>query len=136
MQDEIHVWMPMIGFERTDPDCGAARVLRQMGFTPRGISAFLFHADIVHHHDGMAQEKTLPPDNCSYYASPSNDERERQDWTNFDLRTLVQNLAAAGVEPYLGIMGVYLGNRWHRMAQRPSGSDVLPPHWELVVERP
>ncbi|MGI6356341.1 MAG: hypothetical protein GX937_15380 [Lentisphaerae bacterium] len=114
MQDEIHVWMPMIGFERTDPDCGAARVLRQMGFTPRGISAFLFHADIVHHHDGMAQEKTLPPDNCSYYASPSNDERERQDWTNFDLRTLVQNLAAAGVEPYLGIMGVYLGNRWHR----------------------
>jgi hypothetical protein len=40
-------------------------------------------------------------------------ERCRQDWTNHDLRTLMRSLADKGVEPYLGIMGVELGNRWH-----------------------
>ena len=100
MQDEIHVWMPMIGFERTDPDCGAARVLRQMGFTPRGISAFLFHADIVHHHDGMAQEKTLPPDNCSYYASPSNDSTNARTGLTLICAPWCKITTRLGWEPY------------------------------------
>ncbi len=113
MKGEIHVWMPMIGFDREEADKGVGRLLERTGFTPNGVSAFLFHPDIVHQHTGMSVERTLPPDNCSYYGSPRNEERSRQDWTNYDLRTLMANLTAAGVEPYLGIMGVELGNRWH-----------------------
>ena len=114
MWGEIHVWMPMIGFDRDEPDKGVGRVLERMSFTPKGISAFLFHPDIVNQHPGMSHERVLPPDNCSYYGSPRNEERYRQEWTNYDLRILVENLNASGVEPYLGIMGVDLGNRWHR----------------------
>lgn len=113
MRGEIHVWMPMIGFDRDQPDKGVAEVLGRMGFAPQGVSVFLFHPDIVHQHTGMGAERPLPPDNCSYYGSPRNEDRCRQDWTNYDLRDLVRNLAAAGVEPYLGIMGVDLGDRWH-----------------------
>ena len=113
MSGEIHVWMPMIGFERNDPDRGASRVLKQMGRPPKGISAFLFHPDIVHQHEGMAVERMLPPDNCSYYASPRNDERQRQEWSNFDLKILLQHLREAGVEVYLGIMGVHFNDKWH-----------------------
>jgi hypothetical protein len=106
--------MPMIGFDRDEADKGVGKLLERMSFTPNGVSAFLFHPDIVNQHTGMSVERTLPPDNCSYYGSPRNEDRCRQDWTNYDLRTLMRNLAAAGVEPYLGIMGVELGNRWHR----------------------
>lgn len=113
MRSEIHVWMPMIGFDRDAPDKGVAAWLSSVGFTPRGVSVFLFHPDIVHLHDGLAEDRALPPDNCSYYGSPRNEDRCRQDWTTHDLRALVQALVAAGVAPYLGIMGVDLGNRWH-----------------------
>jgi hypothetical protein len=113
MRGEIHVWMPMIGFDREEADKGVGKLLERMSFAPTGVSAFLFHPDIVNQHAGMRVERTLPADNCSYYGSPRNEDRARQDWTNYDLRILLQNLTAAGVEPYLGIMGVELGNRWH-----------------------
>lgn len=113
MNGEIHLWMPMIGFDRDAPDKGVGELLDRMSFTPDGVSAFLFHPDIVNQHRGMATERVLPPDNCSYYGSPRNAERCRQEWTNYDLRALIGHLRAAGVEPYLGIMGVDLGNRWH-----------------------
>ena len=113
MPGEIHVWMPLIGFDREEADKGVGKLLERMSFVPNGVSAFLFHPDIVNQHTGMSAERTLPPDNCSYYGTPRNVERCRQDWTNYDLRTLVTNLTSAGVEPYLGIMGVELGNRWH-----------------------
>jgi hypothetical protein len=103
----------MIGFDREQADKGVGELLGRMSFTPNGVSAFLFHPDIVNQHTGMAAERTLPPDNCAYYGTPRNIERHRQDWTNYDLRTAIGNLAAAGVEPYLGIMGVDLENQWH-----------------------
>jgi len=114
MESEIHVWMPMIGFDREQADMGVSEFLQRMSFPPHGVAAFLFHPDIVNQHTGLGTERVLPPDNCSYYGSPRNEDRERQDWTNRDLKTLVEHLNAAGVEPYLGIMGVDLGNRWHR----------------------
>jgi hypothetical protein len=113
MKGEIHVWMPMIGFDREEADKGVGNLLERMSFAPDGVAAFLFHPDIVNQHTGMSTERTLPPDNCSYYGSPRNEDRSRQDWTNYDLKVLMEHLNAAGVEPYLGIMGVELGNRWH-----------------------
>jgi hypothetical protein len=113
MTGEIHVWMPMIGFDRDRDDKGVGDLLERMGCAPTGVSAFLFHPDIVHQHTGMDVERILPPDNCSYYGSPRNEDRCRQQWTNHDLKTLVGKLNDAGVEPYLGIMGSYLSDRWH-----------------------
>jgi len=112
---EVFVWIPLIGFEKKDPDKGAARFVRERGGRkPDAVSLFVFHPDIVHHHDGMARSRQLPPDNCSYYGSLRNDERERQDWTSYDLRDLVSALHAQGIKSYLGIMGVVLNDAFHR----------------------
>ncbi len=112
-QKEIFVWIPLIGFDRDQEDKGVADFLHKTIAPPAAVSLFLFHSDIVNQHQGMDQEYPLPPDNCSYYGSVRNEERYRQEWTNYDLRELCRSLKENGVQPYLGIMGVYLNNRHH-----------------------
>ena len=111
---KINIWMQLPGFDRDKPDCGAAEFLERVGFIPASINALLFHSDIVHLHRGMASEYELSPDNCSYYASPRSTERERQPWTNYNLRTLARQLKKAGTGLYAGIMGVMLNNAYHK----------------------
>jgi len=111
---KVFIWMQLLGFDRDDPDRGAARYLDQTGFLPEGICALLFHPDFVHHHRGMDEEYGLHPDNCAYWGIPKNRERERQPWTNHDLKKLVSELAARGVGFYAGIMGSVTGNAFHR----------------------
>ncbi len=108
------IWMQLLGFEKTDPDKGVARYLEQVGFTPYGVCALLFHPDIVHHHRGMEQEYVLHQDNCAYYGIPRNIERDRQDWTNYDLRELCHNMKKAGSGLYMSMMGSYIDDTFHR----------------------
>ncbi len=110
----IHIWMQMLGFNRDDADRGAARFIENAGFTPDSVCALLFHSDFVHLHRGMEQEYGLLQNNCAYYGIPRNKERDRQPWTNYDLRTLVAALKEKGVDFYAGIMGVYTDNIYHR----------------------
>ncbi len=106
--------MQLLGFDKNDADRGVARFLERTGFIPESICALLFHPDFVHHHKGMEEEYTLYPDNCAYRAVLRNTERYRQDWTNFELRELTENLAKKGIKLYAGIMGSYLEDRFHR----------------------
>jgi len=56
---EVFVWIPLIGFEKKDPDKGAARFVRERGGRkPDAVSLFVFHPDIVHHHDGTTETVT------------------------------------------------------------------------------
>lgn len=110
---EICVWMPMIGFDKEEPDKGVSKLLERMQFKPHAMSVFLFHPDIVHHYAGLDTEYHLHPDNCAYYASPRNEERNRQDWTNQDLKVLVDNLNDAKIDSFLGIMGVDISDKYH-----------------------
>ena len=108
------IWMQLLGFEKNDPDKGASRYLDQIGFVPDGICALTFHSDIVNQFRGMDEEYVLPPDVCAYYAIPRNIERERQEWTNHDLRTLCHELKKAGSGLYMSVMGSYLKNMFHQ----------------------
>ncbi len=110
---EIFAWMPLTGFDKDAPDKGVDQLLKRAGFDLNGTCLFVFHPDIVHHHEGMDEVKVLPPDNCSYYANPYNEERRRQEWTNHDLRDLNTKLKERGVESFISIMGVTLGNYFH-----------------------
>ncbi|MGI6337334.1 MAG: hypothetical protein ACOXZM_09910 [Eubacteriales bacterium] len=111
---QVFIWMQLLGFNRDDPDRGVERFLNQTGFIPDGACALLFHPDFVNQHRGMETEYTLPPDNCAYYGIPRNAERERQPWTNYDLRTLSRNLNTAGSGLWAGIMGSSLNNAFHQ----------------------
>ena len=97
-----YIWMPLIGFDREQADKGVSEYLNKAGFVPEGISVFIFHPDIVNQHEGMEREYQLSADCCSYFGSPRNEFRERQDWTNYDLRELAHELAARGIDGRFG----------------------------------
>ena len=109
-----YIWMQLLGFEKNDPDKGASRYLKQIGFMPQGLCALTFHPDIVNQYRGMEEEYVLPPDVCAYYGIPRNVERERQEWTNHDLRELCHQLKKQCTGLYMSIMGAYLGNMFHQ----------------------
>jgi hypothetical protein len=111
---KVFIWMQLLGFDRNDPDRGAKRFLDQTGFVPDGACALIFHPDFFHLHRRMDEEYTLPPDNCAYYGIPRNAERERQPWTNYDLRELARSLTAQGSHLYASVMGSYLKDAFHR----------------------
>ncbi len=102
---KVCMWMNLLGFEMTDEDCGVERFLKDVGFKPDGVHLCLSHPDFFHQHSGMEEEYVLPPDICSYAAVPRNAQRERQPWTNYKIRTLVQKLKERGVDTYASVFG-------------------------------
>jgi len=128
MKNSINIWMQLLGFEKNDEDRGALRYLEHIGFTPDNICALLFHSDFVNLHRGMENEYPLFADNCAYHGIPRNSERERQEWTNYDLRRLVKELKSHGVGFYAGIMGSYTHDLHHR--------EFLSDHPELRSFKP
>ena len=111
---KVFIWMNLLGFERNDADRGVERFMNQTGFVPDGVCALLCNSDFFHQHKGMEEEYTLPPDVCAYWGVPRNYERERQPWTNYDLRTLTKNLAERGTNTYASIFGCYLNSAFHK----------------------
>jgi len=111
---KVIIWSSLLGFDRNDPDKGVERYLNQTGFVPDSICALLYHSDFFNQYRGMEEEYVLPPDNCAYYGIPRNVERERQPWTNYDLRELVANLTKAGSNLYASIFGGSLNNAFHQ----------------------
>ncbi len=110
---KVFIWMNLMGFEKNDQDKGVARYLNDTGFVPEGVCGLVCHPDIVNDYRGMEEEYTLYPDNCSYNGVPRNILRERQEWTNHDLRDLATNLKNAGTQLYLSIFGVDTFNACH-----------------------
>ena len=118
---DLFAWMPLIGFDKTLPDKGVANLSAKVGYDLDGVCLMLSHPDIVHLHNGLKEEVILPPDQCSYYARPRNEERSRQEWTNFELKELVSQLNKAGTESFLSIFGLTLDNTFHEewISQHP-----------------
>ena len=110
----INIWMNLLGFDKNDKDRGVGRFLETTGFVPDEITALLCHPDFFNMHKGMDEEYVFTPDNCAYRGSPRNLERERQEWTNYDLKDLVAGLHKRGVKFYASIFGFYYNNAYHR----------------------
>jgi hypothetical protein len=85
-------WIELTGFDNTVPDLGVGDYLDKLGFVPDIVSFHLSSIDVVNTHMGMAKEYKLPVYACSYAGHTHNDDRERQDWTNQELRRLVFDL--------------------------------------------
>lgn len=112
--EKINIWMQLLGFDRDEKDKGVEALLTRTGFVPNSVCGLLYHPDFVHLHRGMDHEYTLFQDNCAYLGAPGNRERKRQDWTNYDLRTLVQELKKQGIAFYASIFGSYLKDKFHQ----------------------
>ncbi|MEG0767597.1 MAG: hypothetical protein RR482_07765 [Clostridia bacterium] len=94
------VWIELIGFDNTAEDYGVGRFLDAAGFVPHAVSFHLSSIDFVNTHPGMEQELPIPLYSCSYGAHTHNDERERQNWTNWQMKGLVDALHTRGVKVF------------------------------------
>lgn len=86
------IWVELIGFDRTKPDYGVKEYLDRMPEKPELISLLLFSTELIHNHNGLEKDFFIGDEQCSYYGRPYNEERQRQDWSAFELRGLVAEL--------------------------------------------
>ncbi|MBD3291910.1 MAG: hypothetical protein GF393_03235 [Armatimonadia bacterium] len=98
------MWIELIGFDNEEADYHVQTFLDNAGFLPDAISFLLTCPDILHLHDGMERETVLTPDLCARGGRAFNAERERQPWTNWQFRGLVQLLQERGIKVYLSTM--------------------------------
>ncbi len=108
---EKWLWIELIGFDNTKPDYGVGRFLENTGFVPEAISFLMFTADFVHTHAGMSAEWTFPPEFCSYGARPTSLERDRQAWTNYQLRGLNRELRKHNVKTYCSFFDMFINEK-------------------------
>jgi hypothetical protein len=102
------IWIELIGFDNTRPDVGVGDYLDNIGFTPYALSLLITQPDIIHHHNGLEECVEFPPDVCSYFGHEQNSERQRQVWTNHQLKQLVDEFHARGVKVMLATF-----TSWH-----------------------
>ncbi len=123
---EYHLWTELLAFEKNDPDRGAARYLDAIPMKPDSIFLFICSADFPFSHKGMETEYELSPAVCSRNAHPRNEQRERQKWTNWDLRELIANLKKRDVPTYLSMFTGYYNDKF--------GPEWLSGHKELIED--
>lgn len=104
---ERWMWIELIGFDHRLPDCGVGAFLDNCGFVPQGLSFLITSPDFVHTHAGLDQEVVFPPDYCSYAGKPYNCERQRQAWTNWQFKGLIEALQGHGIKVYFAVFNLF-----------------------------
>jgi len=110
---EKWIWTELIGFDTRDEDLGVGAYLDAAGFTPDAICLMITSPDFILSHEGVDEEVALPPDFCSRDGHEFNPHRQRQVWTNQQLKRLIEELQARGVDAYLTVFTRFYGDRFH-----------------------
>ena len=101
------LWIELLAFDNVAPDFGVQEYLDNAGFVPEALSFLLYSPDFVHTHEGMAEERVLPPEFCSYTGRPYSKVRSRQAWTNWQLRGLIAELHKHGIAVYCSFFNMF-----------------------------
>jgi hypothetical protein len=113
-QHEQWIWTELIGFDNRQSDLGVGGYLEAAGFVPDAICLLMSSVDFVLLHSGIDQEKPLHRDFCSREGHERNQLRERQVWTDHQLRRLIERLHDHGIAVYLSVFAQVFENRWHQ----------------------
>ena len=113
---KIWLWIELIGFDNTRKDFGVKDFLNTTGFIPEAISFLFSNSDFINAHQGMKKEQVFPPEYCSYMGRPYSRLRIRQDWTNYQLKGLTQELQKYGIAVYFSFFDFFVNEegekRW------------------------
>lgn len=130
------IWVELIGFDNTLADYGVAEYLGRMPVQPDFVSLLLFSPEIVHAHSGLEHDFLIGDLQCSYFGRPFNEERQRQDWTAFQLRGLVAELKKRSIEVFASFFDmVVTPEQAERHHVRRKAVEWIDRHPELMVER-
>jgi hypothetical protein len=105
---DIWLWIELIGFDNTQKDYGVKNFINNTVFVPKAISFLFSSSDFVNSHQGMANEWVFPPEYCSYNGRPYSRLRNRQDWTNYQLRGLIGELQKYGIDVYCSFFDFFV----------------------------
>ena len=127
MNYEAWIWTELLAFDNTEKDQGVSGYLKKTGFVPKGVCLLVSSPDFVLLHDGINEEKILPADICSRFGHERNKERGRQEWTNYQVRALVENLHKAGSEVYISTFTGCLADKFHHewITEHPEAYTVM-----------
>ena len=106
------VWTELLAFDRNEPDCGAAGYLEELGFVPEGMCLLVSSPDFLLSHPGKISGRQLPADICARGGQPGNERRKRQEWSDCDLKKLIEELTKAGVQVYCSCFTVFMNNKF------------------------
>lgn len=129
---EKWLWIELIGFDNEKADLGVDCFLSKLGFIPDGISLLLWNPDIIHSHSDLTGDALLGETQCAYGARPYNEERERQNWTKFQLRKLIGNLKKRNIEVYLSVFDQIMSESWRERANIPKRQEWIDSHQEVL----
>ncbi|MBQ3506709.1 MAG: hypothetical protein IJA89_08070 [Clostridia bacterium] len=91
-------WIELIGFDNTQADYGVKAFLERTQAKVDGVSLLFANLEFVVDYQNADGETELLPCHCSYGGYLHGDERDRQVWTNVQLRALVRELHKNGVK--------------------------------------
>ena len=112
-ENELWIWTELLAFDSARPDFGVKDYLAEAGKIPTGIS-FLTGFDFVMLHEPLGQGRVLPPQVCSRAGHLTNGRRERQAWTDLQVRGLVGELHRYGIKVVFSVFQVYLDDFFSR----------------------
>lgn len=126
-EHERWIWTELIGFDNRHDDLGVGEYVDAAGFTPDGICLLLTSVDFVLSHQGFVEDAVLPPDVCSRDGHDRNPHRERQEWTSGQLRALIAELHARGIEVFLTVFTRFYDDRFHHewLSDHPEALQVF-----------
>ena len=105
--DQKWYWTELIGFDNTQEDLGVGEFLRRVSYKIEGVPLLLYSIDFLNDHDGISEEKPLSRGVCSYAGHPFGDDHPVQNWTNHELKRLIDILHQNGVKVLLSIFDLY-----------------------------
>ncbi len=97
------IWIELIGFDNTLPDYGVGDFLYKTGFVPDMVSFHLTAVLFAILHKGMEKEYVLPRYVCSYGGHDENDDRFRQQWTNYQLLGVIKEFHKHNVKIFVSM---------------------------------
>ncbi|MCL2517741.1 MAG: hypothetical protein FWF15_04180 [Oscillospiraceae bacterium] len=110
------IWVELITFDNTQADYGVQNYLDRCKFIPDGASLLLTWAEFVLGYKGLDHEYELHPNEQSYGGHLSSPERNRQDWTNFQLKGLIDEFHKHDIKVYLSyfnMAGEYMKDKMY-----------------------
>jgi hypothetical protein len=128
---ERWMWIELIGFDNERPDYNVGAFLDNAGFIPEGLCLLFSTPDFVHTHEGLDHEVSFPPDFCSYAGKPYNAERQRQVWTNLQLKGLVDELHRHGIKVFPTLFNTFVSSIDGEIYRSP-WSNSHPELWEVL----
>ena len=110
---ESWIWTELLAFDNTLPDFGVRAYLDHSCHIPYGISLLLMSPDFLLRHAWDA-DAFIPADAASRQGHLTNGKQQRQDWTQKQLKALVQELQKYNIKVIFSIFCNDLGDVFHR----------------------